>query len=287
VSNVDAQDNTPVGVGHDHAGWFAVTAVAPPSGMRGDAVSSVPVDRLTRAITESQQPGAVLQVVVHTIPAPSVEVDARHRCTTSYRELLESFGQVPASQTIWVAVRLDARTLAETGADPDAFEQAPAVVAALIRRVGRTLTRAGLTHQILDADGLLDALTRSCDLEQPPPGSRVPVARERWQSWQSARLAHACFWLSRWPEPGATAELIGRLVATRAALTSVALVVAPGEEGVDVRFLVRVATHPPALTDACRTMAEVAKRSGAELFRLDGEQGPGVYASAPTGGGAG
>jgi len=285
VRNVVGQDGTSVGVGQDAAGWFAAVAVSLPGGIRGDALSSIPLDRLARSLAE--EPGAILQLVIHTIPAPSAEVDARHRCTTSYRELLESHGAVPASQTVWVVVRLDADTLAESINQADGFGQAPALAAALARRIGRALSRAGLVPQVLEADGLLDALARSCDLEKPAPGSAPPVAAEHWQAWASARLVQVCFWVRGWPKPAGVGALIGRLVSVSAAMTSVAIVLEPRPDGTDVRCLVRVAARTAAIADACRAVREAADRGGAQLFRLDGEQAAAVYASAPTGGGMG
>jgi len=285
VRNVVGSDGTAVGVGQDTAGWFAVVAVSPPGGIRGDGLTAVPVDRLARALAD--EPGAVLQLVIHTIPAPSAEVDGRHRSTTSYRELLESHGAVPASQTVWVAVRLDARTFAESVDLANGFDQVPALVAALGRRVGRTLSRSGLVAQVLEADGVLDALARSCDLEKPAPGTAPATAREHWQAWASAKLVHACFWVRAWPRPAGVGALIARLMATPAAMTSVALVLQPRPDGTEVRCLVRVAARTSAIADVCRAVKDGADRAGGQLFRLDGEQAAAVYASAPTGGGMG
>jgi type VII secretion protein EccE len=285
VRNVVSSDGTAVGVGQDTAGWFAVVAVSPPGGIRGDGLAAIPVDRLARALAD--EPGAVLQLVIHTIPAPSSEVDSRHRCTTSYRELLESHGQVPAGQLIWVAVRLDARTFAESVDLAEGAEQVPALVAALARRVGRTLSRSGLVAQVLEAEGVLDALARSCDLEKPAPGTAPATPREHWQAWASAKLVHVCFWMRVWPRPAGVGALVSRLLATSAAMTSVAVVLQPRPDGTDVRCLVRVAARTSAIADVCRAAKDGAARAGGQLFRLDGEQAAAVYASAPTGGGMG
>jgi type VII secretion protein EccE len=248
------------------------------------------MDRLVRAVAESNQPGIGLQLLVHTIPAPSVVVNARHRCTTSYRELLEAHGPVPATQTTWVVVRLDARTLAEaTIGGLDSSAQAPTAVAALARRVGKTLGRAGFAHQVLDADGVVDALARSCDLERPLDNPSVtPAPRESWASWHSVRFAHATFWLRRWPaDPAGVRPLIGRLITAPAAATNVSLTIELHDGRTDVRCLVRIAAVPAELAAACRSLVQIAERSDGGLFPLDGEQAPAVYASAPTGGGMG
>ena len=284
VQSVDGTGGVPVGVGHDSAGWFAVAAVSSASSMRGDVRSQLPLDALARVVTDAEHPGGVIQVVTHTVPAPSLDLDGQRACIQSYQELLESYGPVPADQTTWVAVRLDARVAAELSADE--AQEAPVMLAALVRRVGKALKRAGLPYQILDADGLLDALVRSCDLERPTEDGRPVRPVESWHAWQSATLAHACFWVRSWPELTRTGPLLDQLAASPAALTSVAMILEPEDGGIGVRCLVRVAAEPATLSTVCRTVAEVAARAGARLFRLDGEQAPAVYASAPSGGGA-
>jgi type VII secretion protein EccE len=287
VHTIEGADGSRVGVAQDDAGWYAVAAVAPPGGLRGELQAALPLDRLVRAIAESEQPGVTLQMVVHTAPAPSVELDGRQRCAGSYRELLGTYGPVPANQSVWIVVRLDARTLAEAaidGADESAL--APAAVAGLTRRVGKALQAAGLAHQVLDADGLLDALVRSCYLERPQRGAQAGI-RETWNAWYASDLAHVCYWVSTWPaDARARRALLDRLAGAPAALTSVALDLQPTDEGTDIRCFVRVAARPQALADACVATMEIAESTGAELLRLDGEQAPAVYASAPTGGGA-
>jgi type VII secretion protein EccE len=288
VVNVEGADGTRVGVARDDAGWYAVTAVAAPGGLRGEVQAALPLDRLVRVIAESDQPGVTVQVVVHTAPAPSLELDPRHRSATSYQELLRRYGAVPANQSVWVAVRLDARTLAEAAIDgTDESDLAPAAVAGLARRVGKTLHTAGLANQVLDADGLLDALVRSCYLERPSRGVPLEHARESWQAWHASGLTHVCYWVSTWPtEAGARRVLLDRLAGAPAAVTSVALDLQPRTDGTDLRCVVRVAADPDALAQACAATIEIAENAGARLLRLDGEQAPAVYASAPTGGGA-
>jgi type VII secretion protein EccE len=298
VSDVDVADGAQVGVARDDAGWYAVIAVPPTAagfgeagpGL-GEAGPGLPLDAMVAALGEAEQAGATLQVVTHTIPAPSLDTPAQSLAGQSYRQLLAGFGAVPVpvSQTSWVAVRLDARTLAELGVDDDAdLGSAPAVVAALVRRVGTSLRRAGTAHQVLDSEGLLAALARSCDLESlPTTGGGPPVVREDWSAWHSTRLAHRAFWVRSWPPLGQAAHLLRWLATAPAAVSSLALVLAPDQDQptVDLRCLLRVAAPAGELAAVCETIAAGARRAGAELFPLDGEQGPAVYASAPTGGG--
>jgi type VII secretion protein EccE len=289
VEDIGAPDGAQVGVARDDAGWFAVAAVVPSAPLRDDPTGGLPLDTLLGALTEAGQPGAVLQVVTHTVPAPGLAVDPGSPAGQSYRQLLGQFGGAPApvDRATWVAVRLDAKALAEAGADDVAeVDQAPLLVAALLRRVAKSLRRVGVPHQVLDAPGLLAALARSCDLD-PAETGQPAMPREDWSQWSSARLAHRTYWLRDWPPLPEAGALLTALTGSPAALTSVSLVVAAEaeEEPVDLRCLVRVAAPAAALAQACRALVRTAEQARAGLFALDGEQGPAAYASAPTGGG--
>jgi hypothetical protein len=290
VENIAASDGAQVGVARDDAGWYAVAAVVPSAAMRDDPIGGLPLDTLVATLADAGQPGTVLQVVTHTVPAPGLAVDPGSPASQSYRQLLGRFGGVPVAmdRATWLAVRLDARALAEAGADDVAdVDQAAALVAALIRRVAKALRHVGLPYQVLDADGLVAALSRSADLPPNPEDGRPAAYREDWSMWHSAQLAHRTFWLRDWPPLAEAGGLLAALSHAPAALTSVALVLAPDEDDgpVDLRCLVRVAAPAPALTQVSRNVVRVAEQAHATLFPLDGEQGPAVYASAPSGGG--
>jgi type VII secretion protein EccE len=295
VQTVEGADDVRVGVGADGAGWFAIVAVVASDGVRG-GVGAVPLGVLAKAAKDAEQPGATVQVVTHTMPAPATRGDGPP-CDESYGELLAPVGGVaPADQITWVAVRLDARTMAAatltatTQLGPNVDREATARLATLARRVAKALRRARCTVQILDADGLLDALARSVDLERTEGRSR-DGQREDWSTWRSDTLVHACFWLRTWPQPDDAGPLLDQLALTSPAFTSVAVSVRPAgraaaDASTEIRGLIRVAAAPEALAASCAGLTEVARGGGARLFRLDGEQAPAVYASAPTGGGA-
>jgi type VII secretion protein EccE len=161
------------------------------------------------------------------------------------------------------------------------------VVAALVRKVTKTLRHAGIAHRVLDADALLDTLLRACDLEHAAHDPQPTQPHEEWSEWRSPRLAHRSFWLRGWP----AIEEAGNWLATLSgagAVTTVAVTLAPDANGstADLRALVRVAAPPADLEQACQSVRRLADQAGADLFPLDGEHGPAVYASAPTGGGA-
>jgi type VII secretion protein EccE len=283
LSTYEASDGERVAVARDESGWFAVAAVTYPVVGRGGFVR-LPLDRLAQALREMGQPGSVVQVVVHSVPAPTSEIDARNRCVSSYRELLGQHGAVPADRSVWVAVRLDTQRFIEAWVDDnDPIDQAPAVVAALIRRMGRVIRRDALGYQALDEDGLLDTLVRALDLEQDP--SAEPP-QETWQQWRSAHLTHACFWVREWPEPTQGAAMLEQIAAVPAASTTISLILDAQSELTDFRCLVRIATRQYGLSATAAAVEEAVRNRGGSLLRLDGEQGPAVYATAPTGGGA-
>jgi type VII secretion protein EccE len=289
VEEVRGADGAQVGVARDDAGWFAVATVSGATAMRDDPDGVLPLDLLATALAEIRQPGAVLQIVRFTVPAQYPDIDPGSAVSQSYRQLVAGLGTVPVPVdcATWIAVRLEARSLAEAaGLDVD-LVAAPAVVAAMVRAVAKSLRRVGISYQVLDAAGLVAALARSCDLEPQPLGGAQAEPREDWSAWHSARLSHRTFWVSGWPGVEHAAPLLHWLSSAPAAMTNVALILTPDEDDLmDLRCLVRVSAPEGRLDHISDVVAFGAKQARAELFPLNGEQGPAVYASAPTGGGA-
>ncbi|WP_328466851.1 type VII secretion protein EccE [Actinoplanes sp. NBC_00393] len=280
-----------VGVARDEAGWFSVVGLQPATPVHTDS-PPIPLDALIGMLAATEQPGVVLELVTHTVPAPSPDVHPASPAGSSYRQLVEAVSPapVPAHRESSISVRVDARTLAEALLDHTADPEAAAeLVAGLARKVATGLRRLGITGRVLDAEELLTLLARSCDVEAPPPGESAGLD-ETWTHWRSARLVHRTYWLKTWP---ASATEIGSLFAwaatAPAAQTSVALVLTAGAgNDVAIRAFIRLATRPDAdLAALDRVLLEGVRRAGAELQPLDGEHGPAAYATAPTGGGAG
>lgn len=291
IHNVRLADGDQVGVGRDDAGWFAVAALDDTTMLSHPTV--LPLPALAAALAEAGQPGAVLQVVIQAVPAPGTTPSGP--ADDSYRQLMATFGPtpVPTVRNVWVAVRLDARSLAEslagqpTDSDPASdLDNAPAVVAALIRRVTKSIRPLGLAPHLLDADEVLTALMWSCDLGSPPATSPA-VPRETWTSWRSARFSQRCYWIRQWPPLDTSAAMLASLFAAPAAMTTVSLTLAPDDERImDLKALVRLAAPAAQLDGACRSLVRAARSAQAVLLKLDGEHSLAVYASAPTGGGA-
>ncbi|GIH14066.1 type VII secretion protein EccE [Rugosimonospora africana] len=286
VSEVESETGARTGIACDAAGWYGAIAIGEADSMHGDGGSGVPLDVLARSLDDAEQPGAVVQVVTQSVPAPSLDMDSRHLAAHSYQELQALAGPVPADRTTWVAVRLEARSRAEAGvAGGYDAEHAPTLVANLVRKVSRSLRESRLPHQVLSADELIDALSRACDLDSDAGGA-AQAPREEWTAWHSGRAAHASFWLRDWPRVDDAATLFGGLSATPSASTTVSLALTRDHGDLAMRCLIRVAAPGDGLAHLCETLDQRARAVNAELFRLDGEQGPAVYASAPTGGGA-
>ncbi|MFI5906786.1 type VII secretion protein EccE [Dactylosporangium sp. NPDC051541] len=277
-----------IGVGCDAAGWYAAAVLGSGDSMRGDAEPGVPLDLLARVLDEAEHPGAVVQVTTVTVPAPWQPVDNNQFAARSYRELqhLQSGSPLPAERTTWVAVRLEARARAEVGmAGSYDAEHAPALVGSLIRKVGRLLRDAGLEHRILTGDELTDAVARACELD-PAVRGEAWRPREDWTVWRSGELAHTVFWLKTWPRLDNTSALLEHLISLPSSSSASSLILTRDGGGLALRGLIRVSAVPAALEPSARALEEAATAAHAELVRLDGEHGPGMYACAPTGGGA-
>lgn len=276
-----------IGIGQDESGWFAVVAIAPRTGLRGDPTESLPLDALARVLDEGGLRVSVLQVVVHSIPGPAALLDDTAPAARSYRELASGdTGVEPIDQRCWIAVRLDPAAASEAAATRGGgLDGVHRALCTAVGRLGKAVSGAGLDYELLDAEGVRDALAQSCGVTgYVDPGS-VGTIGERWSSWRAGGLAHASFWVRSWPRLRDVSGVLGRLARTPAVMTSVALTMAPQEDGTDFRVLVRVAAQPEHLATDCRALQRLAGVSRARLFRLNGEQAPSVYATAPSGGG--
>lgn len=254
-----------LGMGGDGAGWFAVLEVATVAGAGGGgggagAVPPVPLAALARLATDAEQAGVVIQLVSHNAAGP----EGRER-------------------VVWVAVRLDAKAVAESTLAGSHRVDVPAVLAEMVRRAEKVVKRRGLVARTLGADELVGALARSCDLL---PASSAAAPREAWQVWHSHRLAHRCYWLASWPDTERGTGLLAQLADLPATLVSIAFVLEPAFDGTTMSCVVRIASLSSSLGLVCERAEELVRRAGGRLSRLDGQQAPGVYASAPSGGGA-
>ncbi|WP_245674386.1 type VII secretion protein EccE [Actinoplanes rectilineatus] len=291
VRNESAPDGARVGVARDEAGWYTVVSLIPTAPVHQEA-GPVPLDTLVGVLAATEQPGVVLQLVTHTVPAPGADVHPSSPAGASYRQMAQTLSPVPvpAHRESSVCVRVDAVGLAEALLDHNTDPAtAAALVASLGRKVATSLRRLGIDCRVLDADDLIATLARSCDVE-PGAVTETTQVREEWNRWHTARLGHRTFWLKTWPGTAtAISDLLTWAAAVPAAQTSVSVVLeASGGDDVALRCLIRLATRPEDDFAALeQQFIEGVKRFGGEVEPLDGEQGPAAYATAPTGGGAG
>jgi type VII secretion protein EccE len=272
--------DTTIGVGQDEKGWYCALVVAPWSSLNGIRYAELTLDRLARVFAETSVPVSTVQVVSYVAPAPAGALDANSALAQSYRELLAT-DPVLADQVIWVAVRLDPRDAAEAavsrGGGLDGVDRA---LATTIARVGKALSEVDVPYQVLDGAALLDAVGGAVGTA---PGASGPPADERWQLWFGAGLAQVCFEVADWP-PNRPGEFLAGFSRVPAALVSVAVVLSPAEGEVGLRGLIRVGAAPAEIGRVGRAVEDLAKQGGGRVRRLDGEHGPAVYATCPTGG---
>ncbi|MFE9202793.1 type VII secretion protein EccE [Micromonospora sp. NPDC007230] len=249
---------TRLGIGQDDRGWFAAVALTGRPGAPAGSVEAATMDQALAVLADFTGPVTQTQVVSHTLvwyPAPGAP-PAAHR-------------------TIWVALRLsvsDAR--AEAVSRGGGIRGVHRTVAAGIGRLGKTLNAAGLGHRVLGRDELHTAVVSGAGLDLAP---EAPV--ESWTSLRGGGWTQRCLALRVRPN-GSLGALVDAVTATSAPSHTVAAVVLPG--GRRVPPLLRVAAmdgHAEALVKVVR---DVAKRSGVPARPLDGQHGPGVYATAPV-----
>jgi type VII secretion protein EccE len=280
-----------IGVGSDDDGWFAGLAVGSLAEATGPASPPITLDQLAKMLEESSVPVSVLQLVVYSRPpAGGVANDkSSAKAALPVRSYLELLGpeSCPVEQAVWLAVRLkpeDAIDAAQSrGGGVEGVHRA---LAAALGRIEKALSAASVRHRVLDADGLRQALAHACAVESATPvADPAASVRERWASWTSGGVAHASFTVTRWP-PSAEPTLLAELARIPARAVNISLSVRRSGDRIAFSGVVRVIAQSDRLRAGVRALTRTAGRLGVKVRRLDGEQAPAVYASAPTGGGA-
>ena len=267
-----------IGIGQDEHGWYCALVVAPFSSLDGTRQAAFTLDRLARLFTETSVPVSRVQVVTCVLPAPTALLPANSPLTQSYRELTGA-DPVQADQAVWVALRLGpadaADAAASRGGGLDGVDRA---LATSIARIGKALSEVDVPYRILDGTELLDAVSGAL-------GGPAALGTEHWQLWHANALAQVCYEVTEWPT-GRPADFLTGFGRLPAALVSVAVLVSPADGDVGLRGLIRIGAPPGEIGRTGRSVEELARRAGGRVRRLDGEQGPAVYATCPTGGGA-
>ncbi|MGA8114017.1 MAG: type VII secretion protein EccE, partial [Actinocatenispora sp.] len=238
-----------VGVAHDETGWYAGIALGQRNWMRGDGSVPVPVGTFARLLAETGC-GAHLQIVTHTVPSPQATLVPSSPAVASYRAVAGVTGSPVALQSQWLVVRLDPMSAMEVAAiRGGGVEGTHRALCAITNRLVKAARAAGLAAQILDADGLVDALRNSCGLTGASVPDRVGV--EDWQQWRTGETAHRCYWVRSVPSLERTTELLARLTTAGGDTTTVSLTIAGDERQATLRWLVRVSAAPAQLATVC------------------------------------
>ncbi|MFF5176540.1 type VII secretion protein EccE [Micromonospora sp. NPDC000316] len=249
---------TRLGIGQDDQGWFAAVALQAATGAAVGSVEASTVDRAMRVLADFSAPVSRAQVVAHTLvwyPAPGAP-PAAHR-------------------TVWVALRLtvsDARveTVSRGGGLPGVHR----TLAAGIGRLGKALTAAGLAHRPLGRDELRAAVVSAAGLDLVP---EPPT--ETWLGLRGGGWTHRCLALRGRPDTP-LGPLVDAITATSAPSHTVAAAVS--SDGRVAAPLLRVAAMDNHVEALVKVVREVARRAGVPARPMDGQHGPGVYASAPV-----
>jgi len=158
-------------------------------------------------------------------------------------------------------------------------------LAAALCRAGAAVTEAGCGHRILNQQELAAAVAESCYPSGVDSGA-TPKAADMWRTWQAMDLGHRTWRLTGWPrvylsdlhETLAT-QTLAQYVVTSVTLRRSAYSGPPVVDG-----LVRVVAPVGELPEVARRTTKALRKAGASASILDGQQGDGTYASAPTAG---
>lgn len=273
---------TRFGVGQDDGGFFVALEALP--GQAGQRYVELALDQFAELLTNDSVPISTLQLVVHVVPAPTGVLDWRAPAAQSYLELLGN-ASVPAVQRAWVAGRLspaDARAAADVrGSGVEGVHRA---LAAVVGRLGKALQSRGVATQVLDTAELIAAVEAVAGVADAAVDGTV-AGTEEWRGWRTAEAVHVCFALTDLPRQPLS-DFIAQLSRQQLLSFTLSIGLSPRRDGtISVAGLLRVAAHPTAIDEVTRRIAEVCRGAGARLRRLDGQHGPAVYATAPTGGG--
>ncbi|MEU8218108.1 type VII secretion protein EccE [Micromonospora taraxaci] len=249
---------TRLGIGQDAQGWFAAVALQSVSGATVGSVQASTMDRVLRVLADFSAPVSRAQVVAHTLvwyPAPGAP-PAAHR-------------------TVWVALRLtvrDARVEAVSrgGGLPGVHR----TLAAGIGRLGKALTGAGLAHRPLGRDELRAAIVSAAGLDLGP---EAPT--ETWRGLHGGGWTHRCMAL-RGRTDAPLGPLVDAITATSAPSHTVAATVSM--DGRVAAPLLRIAAMDGHVEALLKVVRDVAHRTGVSTRPVDGQHGPGIYASAPV-----
>ncbi|EKX61579.1 type VII secretion protein EccE [Streptomyces ipomoeae 91-03] len=237
------------------------------------------------------------QVVLHTQPAPAIQLPQQSVAVSNYAPLQARTG-APAVRITWIALKLDPELCPEAvAARGGGLMGAQKCVVRVADHLASRLTGAGFRTTLLNEEELVAAVaTSACanPLVTAEAGrTDTPQRRteESGRSWRCDNRRHTTYWVRRWPQLGggrgpSLPQLVGALTAIPALATTFSLTLARGErQEVALTGHLRVTGRSDdELVAARRALEHAARQAGAGLARLDREQLPGVLATLPLGG---
>ncbi|HEY9473862.1 MAG TPA: type VII secretion protein EccE, partial [Mycobacteriales bacterium] len=282
-----------LGIVSDGQSWVALVAVYGDDDEllpRQAATPRLPVRDLADVLSVDDIRLAGVQVLLHTVPAPSGLLAGRIGTATSYQQL--SAGLVPAAQLVWVALRLDPAlcpdAVAARGGGQDGVHRA---LRRCVARTTEVLESAGIRSRGLAAEEVRAALATSAGVApRRAPATDTRHTGEDWRGWTCDGVVHNTFWLRGWPADVSRgiAALTERLVNLPVLFTTLSLTLMPGS-GDRVRFqaMVRIsAVSAEAARQVGSALHKAMSALGFRVERMDGEQAPAALATMPIGGAA-
>lgn len=286
VAHGTDHERQPLGLAWHQGTWTAVLEVetAPSLVMPIGGTPSLPLGALAPCLEDRGVVLDAIQVIWHCYPG-STALPSSSPALSSYLEVL---GPLPAAarRTTWVAVRLEPRrclaAVQERGGGVVGSHRA---LIGAVSRVRGALDARGVRTRPLDADQLLRAGISAAEFSSVAGTGDQVALREQWTGVTAAGVGHASYAITGWPTRG-DAQSLSALTGVRALSTTVALSIAPGEDGgeVGLRGLVRVSARNPAELEAADGRLQVvSERLGVALTPLRGLQVAGLAATLPLG----
>lgn len=290
ITEVADRSGQRVGVVSDGRCFSAMLALEPAGGKGAGAPGAAdgpepPLDVVADALSTRDVALAGVQVVTHTVPAPTANLPANSPCVRSYGSL--AGGAVPARRSTWIVSRLDPLgTPTAVAARGGGEVGAQRALLGTMARLAASLRFAGVEARAVGGHEALDvlALTAGATSRAATLGAARTV--EAWNSWAIDDTVQACFWVRSWPSAVRLGDrgLLARLGDVRGRFNVVSLTMTAEDiRGVHLRAVVRVAGgSPEELEHIAGELQHLGQ--GARLVRLNGQHAPGVVESLPLGG---
>src|SRR5215475_4608683 len=220
VSDVEQRAGRRLGFCNDGTAWVGLVAVQAGDDVLADDLRPawLPVRELAAALVVDDIELAAVQLLCHVAPAPSGTLPGTSPVASSYQQV--KAGRTPASQQVWVALRLDpARCPEAVESRGGGTEGAWRTLRRCLARTLELLESAGIQGRALDGEAMCAALSLvgATRPVQAPPGVRR--TSETWSCWQADDIAHVSWWVAQWPPRLPAMQLLTEAAAVVPALS--------------------------------------------------------------------